>query len=114
MDFLSIVAEALHRVRVQGRIPADGRVQMFSTPTTVAFTTALFLAAAPSLSLAYDSPAQMAHDQAVCNERFAGQDLNKTRQEREDCVHRERLDRKDRADRAELHAKDRADRERYR
>jgi hypothetical protein len=56
----------------------------------------------------------MARDQAVCNERFAGQDMDKTRQAREDCVHRERLDRKDQADREELHAKDRADRARYR
>ncbi len=87
---------------------------MFSTPTKVTFATALFLAAAPALALAYDSPTQMAHDQAVCNERFAGQDLNETRQEREDCVHRERVDRKDRADRAELYAKDQADRERLR
>jgi hypothetical protein len=89
-------------------------VFMYPSPTKVAFATALFLAAAPALALAYDSPAQMEHDQTVCNERFAGQDVNKTRQEREDCVHRERVDRKDRTDRAELEAKDRADREHLR
>ncbi len=52
----------------------------------------------------------MGWDQAVCDARFFGQDMDKTRQARKDCVHRERLARKDQADRAQLYAKDQADR----
>jgi len=81
---------------------------MFPTPMKVAFTAALLLASAPAF--AYDSPAQMSWDQTVCNARFFGQDMDKTRQARKDCVHRERLTRKDQADRTQLYAKDQADR----
>ena len=83
---------------------------MFPTPMKVALTAALLFASAPTLAIAYDSPMQMAWDQAVCDARFAGQDMDKTRQARKGCVHRERLARKDQEDRAALYAKDQADR----
>jgi hypothetical protein len=82
---------------------------MFPTPMKIALTAA-FLAAASGLATAYDSPTQRAWDQAACDARFFGQDFDKTRQARKDCVHRERLARKDQADRAALYAKDQADR----
>jgi hypothetical protein len=79
--------------------------------TRIALTTILFLAAVPGMAAAQFRPTQNAIDQANCDARFAGQDMNLTRQARKACVHRVRLARKDQADRARLYAKDWADRE---